>query len=138
MDVCIFCRIVAGELSAYKIYEDDQVLAFLDIKPVSAGHTLVIPKKHHQSMEDISMNDLSSLFMVIKKVGLLLKQGLGIEGYNIIENNDAVAGQVVPHLHFHLIPRAAGDGLTTWPQREYQIGEAEEIIKKISHFSKNL
>lgn len=129
---CIFCKIVAGEIPSYKVYEDENVLAFLDIAPVSHGHTLIVPKKHWQNMEDISDADLAVLISGVKKVGSLIKTKLGCEGYNITENNDPIAGQVVTHIHWHIIPRKENDDLELWPQGKYGEGEAEEIIKKFT------
>lgn len=131
--MCIFCKIVSKEIPCYKIYEDDQVLAFLDIKPVSPGHTLAIPKTHYQNLEEISEADLATLIVVVKKIGALLKDKLGIAGYNVIENNDASAGQIIPHIHFHIIPRFEDDGIEHWPGREYKEGEANEVLRKIKN-----
>jgi len=133
MDNCIFCKIVAGELPSYKVYEDDKILAFLDIKPVNPGHTLVVPKMHYKNLEEIPEDELEALILIVKKVGQLLKDQLGIAGYNVCENNDPVADQEVPHLHFHVIPRHVGDGLRVWKHIEYQAGEAEDIIKKLQN-----
>lgn len=129
--MCIFCKIIAGEIPCYKVYEDDNTLAFLDIKPVNLGHVLVVSKEHYQNMEDINDEALTALILTIKKVGRLLKDKLNIAGYNIHENNDLIAGQEVPHIHFHIIPRVVGDGLEHWPGKTYQEGEAEEIVKKL-------
>ena len=129
--MCIFCKIVSGEIPSYKVYEDDQTLAFLDIKPTNPGHTLVITKAHYSNLEDVPEAELSSLILAVKKVGKLLKDKLGIVAYNLSENNDPLAGQIIPHLHFHVIPRRAGDGHQLWKQSEYGAGEAEEIIRKL-------
>ncbi len=128
---CIFCKIAKGEILAYKVYEDEKNLAFLDIAPVSLGHVLVIPKEHYQSIEEISENELCKLIRVVKIIGGNLKDKLNIPGYNVCINNDPVAGQLIPHLHFHIIPRQEGDGLKSWPQGKYRKGEAEETIAKI-------
>ncbi len=128
---CIFCQIAAGKIPSYKVYEDEKTLAFLDIAPVNYGHTLVIPKKHYVNLEEINAEELAAVIKTVKKVGQALKQGLGIEGYNVQLNNDPVAGQIIPHLHFHLIPRQAGDGLKLWPQGRYGDGEAEQTLAKI-------
>lgn len=133
MDNCIFCKIAAGEIPSYKIYEDDEVLAFLDIAPVNPGHVLVIPKKHFRNLEDINEEELCKLMIVIKKIGQAIKDGLGVEGYNVIENNDPVAGQIINHLHFHIIPRRTDDGLGLWPQGKYANGEAEKIMNKVKN-----
>ena len=128
---CIFCKIIAGEIPSYKVYEDDNVFAFLDIAPVNVGHTLVIPKKHYENMEDISEEELCNLARVVKRIGKSIKEGLGVKGYNININNKEVAGQNVPHLHFHIIPREEGDGLKLWSQGKYNEGEAEKAVNKI-------
>jgi len=128
---CIFCKIVAGEIPSHKIYEDQDVLAFLDISPVHPGHALVIPKKHFDNLEEIDEASLAKVMNVVKKIGVALKAGLGYEGYNVQLNNDPVAGRIVPHLHFHLIPRLKDDGLRLWPQGKYEPGQAEEVAEKI-------
>lgn len=128
---CIFCKIVAGEIPSFKVYEDEGVYAFLDIAPVNYGHTLVVTKKHYANMEEIPEEELCRLIKAVKKVGKALKDGLGAAGYNIGENNDPVAGQVVPHIHFHVIPRRIDDGLKLWPQGKYGEGEAENVAEKI-------
>lgn len=130
-NMCVFCKIVNNEIPYYKVYEDDKTLAFLDIKPVNMGHTLVIPKIHSQNLEEISEEDLISLMMTVKKIGKLLKDKLNIIGYNVHENNDLISGQTVPHVHFHIIPRIETDGLEHWRSGKYEEGEAEEIIKKL-------
>lgn len=129
--MCIFCKIIAGEIPCHKVYEDGQVLAFLDIKPLNPGHTLVVPKKHYENLEEINEEELTALILAIKKIGSLVKEKLGVAGYNVSENNGEVAGQEVPHLHFHIIPRHGGDGLSPWTRKEYKEGEAQEIIKKL-------
>ncbi len=131
MSDCIFCKIILGEIPSYKIYEDDFVLAFLDIAPVNYGHTLVVPKKHVANYEEIEKNDLEKLFNAVKKIGYALKIGLAIPGYNTCVNNDPVAGQIIPHMHVHIIPRNEKDGLALWPQGSYGDGEASETQAKI-------
>ncbi len=130
---CLFCKIIAGEIPCHKIFENDDILAFLDISPVSSGHALVVPKKHFANFEEIDEASLSNLIRAVKKIGFAIKSGLGCSGYNVSINNDPVAGQVIPHLHFHLIPRIEGDGLTLWLQGKYQEGEAEEVVKKLKN-----
>ncbi len=136
MEKCLFCQIVRGEIPCHKVYEDEKTLAFLDIAPVNPGHTLVIPKEHFASLEDIPSEELSFVIQAVKKVGAALKQALGVEGYNVQVNNGAIAGQVINHLHFHLIPRLPNDGLKLWPQKSYATGEAEKIAAKIKEFIK--
>ncbi|MDD5031976.1 MAG: HIT family protein [Patescibacteria group bacterium] len=130
---CIFCKIIAGVIPSFKVYEDEDILAFLDIAPVNPGHTLVVPKKHYANLEEIPEGELAKLAAAIKKVGKAVKDGLGVEGYNVMENNDPVSGQIIPHLHFHIIPRKEGDGLKLWPQGKYGEGEAEEMAEKIKN-----
>lgn len=128
---CLFCKIVSGVLPGHKVYEDDDVLAFLDIAPVNYGHTLVIPKKHYQNFEEIPEEILSKTTNVVKKVGKSLKENLGVAGYNVCVNNDPIAGQIIPHMHFHVIPRRVGDDLELWPQGRYGDGEIEEMAQKL-------
>jgi histidine triad (HIT) family protein len=130
--MCIFCQIASGDIPAYKVYEDDKVLAFLDIKPVNPGHTLVITKAHYQNLEEIPAAELTAIMLAVQKIGRLLKDKLGVAGYNVTENNDPVAGQEIPHLHFHIIPRHAADGHLPWRQSAYAPGQAEAIIKKLT------
>jgi histidine triad (HIT) family protein len=129
--MCIFCKIINNEIPSYKVYEDDNVLAFLDIAPVNPGHTLVLPKKHYANFEEITEEDLTKVILTVKKIGLVLKEKLGIKGYNIQINNDFIAGQLIPHFHVHIIPRQENDNLHLWPQGKYKEGEVEEILKKI-------
>ena len=131
---CIFCKIIKGELPCYKIYEDKNVLAFLDIMPVSDGHILVIPKKHYANIEDIPAEELCNLIKAVKKIGKALKDGLGVAGYNLQLNNNLIAGQTVPHIHFHIIPRKQSDGLKLWPQGKYKEGEAKKAVEKIKKY----
>ena len=131
MDNCLFCKIVNGEVPSYKVYEDGDVLAFLDIAPVNHGHTLVIPKKHYVNIEEAPEEELYAIMRAVKIIGQSFKDNLGVAGYNVIENNDPVAGQIIPHLHFHIVPRVEGDSLHLWPQKKYEDGEAEKILEKI-------
>ena len=133
MNDCLFCKIIKGEIPSHKVYEDDNVFAFLDIAPVNYGHTLVVPKEHFKNLEEISEDKLCHLIKVVKKIGKAIKEGLDYSGYNISVNNDPVAGQIIPHLHFHIIPRKENDGLSLWPQGKYEEGEAEKIANKIKN-----
>jgi len=128
---CIFCKIIAGEIPSYKVYEDENSLAFLDINPVNSGHTLVIPKKHFANIEEVDEQTLCQVVKIVKWVGASLKNNLGAAGYNVLVNNDPAAGQIVPHLHFHVVPRAGDDNLHLWPQKKYKKNEAEEVLNKI-------
>ena len=130
--MCVFCQIISQEIPAYRVYEDEKTLAFLDNHPTSPGHILVVPKSHYANLEEISDEDLAALISTVKKVGRLLKDKLGVAGYNVNENNDPVAGQVVNHLHFHVIPRTENDGLTLWHGNDYKPGEVEDLINKLT------
>lgn len=109
---CIFCAIAEGEIPSFKIYEDDMCLAYLDINPFSTGHTLVIPKAHHEGLLDTPDELLSELIARVKKVAGHIKTALPCDGFNILQNNGEAAGQTVKHIHFHIVPRTAGDALS--------------------------
>ncbi len=99
---CIFCKIINNEIPSYKVYENDNVLAFLDINAKHAGHTLVIPKKHNKNILDAELD--FDFFKEVQNVAHLLKDKLAMDGFNIQVNNEAIAGQEVMHMHFHIIP----------------------------------
>ncbi|MET3558234.1 histidine triad (HIT) family protein [Streptococcus rupicaprae] len=105
MTDCIFCKIVSGQIPSSKVYEDDQVLAFLDITQVTPGHTLVIPKTHVADIFDMDSDTAGLVFARIPKIASQLKEKLGAKGLNIINNNGEAAGQTVFHSHIHLLPR---------------------------------
>ena len=128
---CIFCKIIRGELPSYKVYEDEKTIAFLDIKPVNAGHTMVVPKAHSHNIFDISPEDWEATTEVVRKLAIAIEKGLKADGVNIAMNNREHAGQVVDHPHVHIIPRFKGDGLKLMPQRSYETGEAETSAEKI-------
>jgi len=132
MTDCLFCKIISGQIPAVKVYEDDHVFAFLDIKPVNPGHTLVVPKKHFSDLLDADPDTLSKMIMAMQKMARAMVKALGLEAFNIGQNNGRIAGQLVDHLHFHLIPRAADDGLRHWPGKPYASDEeAETVAKKL-------
>jgi len=129
--MCVFCKIITGEIPAYKVYEDEKFLAFLDVKPINPGHTLVVPKNHYANLSEIPEGELAKLIIIVKKVAAELIAKLNFSDYTISENNGPLAGQSVSHIHFHIIPRFADDKLSDWKHKEYKPGEAEEIIKKL-------
>lgn len=110
MPDCIFCKIVAREIPHYPVYEDADVLAFLDIQPHAKGHTVVIPKSHVESVIDISDSDLAQVMRGVTQAVARLETALKPDGYNIGWNDRPAAGQAVPHLHVHILPRWHGDG----------------------------
>ena len=132
-DSCLFCKIIAGEIPSTKVYEDDTVLAFLDIHPVNIGHTLIVPKVHATNLYDTPEKTLAHMMSVIKKLSIAIKKSLNTDGINIEMNNDSVAGQIIFHAHIHIVPRFSGDGFTHWNgARNYQEGEMNEVAQKIS------
>lgn len=131
MENCIFCKIAKGEIPSHKVYEDEHVLAFLDIRPVNAGHTLVIPKDHFENIYTTPDETWARISLAVKKVALAVKEGVDADGINLSMNNEAPAGQVIFHAHVHIIPRKIDDGLTLWPQKDYNEGEAATIAEKI-------
>ena len=106
---CIFCKIIEREIHSQIIFENELDIAFLDISPISDGHTIVIPKKHYSNLEDIPDYELTELFKVVKKLAKIIHKKLKIDGYNILQNNFTAAGQVIKHFHVHIIPRNFDD-----------------------------
>lgn len=131
-DDCLFCRMVAGHIPVTKIYEDDVVLAFLDIGPLSDGHTLVVPKQHFEKLHDCPAELLGQVCSRLGKIAGAMAEAMQSDGYNLLCNNGSAAGQLVEHLHFHIIPRNVGDGVfRRWPSYKYPEGKAEAIAAKI-------
>ena len=130
---CIFCKICAGELPASKVYEDDDTIAFMDIGPVSKGHTLVIPKEHCNPITGAADSTLQKVIVVVKKVADAQLRGLGADGINVTQANGAIAGQIIPHVHFHVIPRFEHDGRgRNWAPGKYESqDEMEDYAAKI-------
>ncbi len=108
---CIFCQIIAGKLPAKVVYEDDHTLAFLDINPLSRGHTLVVPKAHSTDIFDTEDATLGALAVSTKKVAAVVRQAMNAPAVNLLNANGSMAGQTVFHLHLHIVPRYQGDGL---------------------------
>lgn len=112
---CIFCKIIAGEIPSRTVYEDEGYKAIMDVSPASKGHVIVLPKNHASNVFEISEEELSGAMIVAKKVAAMLKEKLGCDGVNILQNNGEAAGQTVFHLHVHVIPRYKGDTVNiTW------------------------
>lgn len=131
MERTVFEKIIAREIPADIIYEDEDTLAFLDIAPNNPGHTLVVPKTPSRNVFDISEDSWLAMMRTVRKLAPIIKEAVGADGININMNNDAAAGQVVFHTHVHLIPRHEGDGLKHFPQGSYAPGEAEVVREKI-------
>ncbi len=128
---CIFCKIIKGEISSAKIYEDDYTYAFLDIGPVNKGHALVIPKEHVEKFTELSDEQAKQVIAAVKKVARAVQKGVKADALTITLSNGEAAGQVVPHAHFHIIPRFKGDGLKLWPQGKYEEGEMQNVAENI-------
>ena len=120
---CVFCAIAVGEIPSFKVYEDELVLAYLDINPFSKGHTLVIPKEHSTGLLDTSDDTLAALAARVKKVAAHLKNALPCDGFNILQNNGEAAGQTVMHIHVHIVPRYGKEKIAF----ESHKGDMEEL-----------
>ncbi len=133
MNECIFCRIVAGEIPATRIYEDDDVLVFMDIGPIIEGHALVISKQHYESVVQVPDSLLAKLHVVAKRIAESQLNGLGADGVNIMQNNGKASGQEVPHIHVHVIPRFDGDGHKwNWAAKKYDdLGTMNKLAEKM-------
>lgn len=129
--MCIFCKIINGEIPCYKIYEDEKYLAFLDLSQATKGHTLVIPKKHYDNIFDLDEN--SDIFNIVIKISKALKKILQIENINIINNSGSLAGQTINHFHIHLIPRYEGDKISLiFGENKVSDNELVSLAEKIS------
>lgn len=135
MEDCIFCKIVKGEIPCYKIYEDDKVLAFGDINPVSKGHTLVIPKNHSENLWEIPIQDLTAIHLASKKVIQAIKDALDPIGVAALQLNGKGVNQLVMHYHLHLLPRRSGDPelpMTRWDLKQGDMDAIKQTAEKIA------
>ncbi len=129
---CVFCKIVSGQIPSLKIFENDDILAFVDIGPVSDGHTLVIPKQHCERLDQMTPEAMAEIARVMPMLAGAVQKGINSEGYNVLCNNGTAAGQVVEHVHFHIIPRNANDGVfNRWNSYQYPDGKAAQIAEAI-------
>jgi histidine triad (HIT) family protein len=130
---CIFCKIVAGQIPSAKVLETDAVLAFLDIAPIAPGHTLAVPKEHFATLADTSAGAAAALAAELPGLVRAVLAATGAPAINVVQNNGREAGQVVGHVHFHLIPRSAGDGIRIpWPQGRYEGDAMEKMRSRIA------
>ena len=134
-DDCIFCKIIKREINSKIIFENEDVMAFLDIFPISKGHTIVIPKNHYSNLEQIPESDLFEVYKIVKNLSKLLHERLNLDGYNILQNNFPAAGQVVNHFHVHIIPRNADDNkfklkVPRIPTNGEELNQVLEILKE--------
>jgi len=129
---CLFCRIAAGEIPCTKVHEDDVCLSFMDINPISPGHTLIIPKRHYTYVMDMPPDEAGHIGSLVPRLAAAVKAAVGADGLNLLENNGRSAGQVVMHVHFHLIPRWPGDELGfRWPAKKADFGVLKQQAEKI-------
>ena len=130
---CLFCKIISGEIPCRKVFETENVLAFLDISPLSEGHTVVISKKHYNNLLDFPEDEIPSFFSDLKTIAKFVKEKLQVEGFNILQNNFLVAGQEIPHFHFHILPRYKGvNFIKIIKNPDYASNEAlDEILRKL-------
>ena len=129
---CIFCKIVEGAIPSTKLFEDDSAIAILDINPITFGHSLYIAKEHYSTLLDVPEGELGGIIKNLQKVISALLKATGCEGFNIIQNNQRCAGQLVPHLHFHLIPRRPNDPIRfNWQIQPYNKDESQKLAADI-------
>lgn len=127
---CIFCNILKNEKTASYVYKDNRIIAILDIRPVNEGHTLVIPKKHYENIYEIPDEEVAYLFTIAKRVANAVKKATNADGISIFQNNGRAAGQVIFHVHVHIIPRHEG-------QRSHRLSHdasrkrLDEVARKI-------
>ena len=131
MSDCIFCKIISGELPSHRVYEDDIVLAFLDINPVNPGHTLVIPKQHFADLSDLPEAIAHAMLSVVQKIAPSILSAVESGGYNLGVNNGVAAGQVVFHSHFHIMPRFENDGHALWKGKDMGQDNLRDLAEKI-------
>jgi histidine triad (HIT) family protein len=130
---CIFCKMVKKQIPVALVHEDDSTFAFLDINPIAKGHTLVVTKKHYENLLATDKNDLKVLIETIQKVSAAIVKAMGAEGFNVLMNTGEVAGQLIPHVHFHVVPRFKDDNVPIGnaPRGKYEENEIQEIMEKI-------
>ena len=132
MNGCIFCKIAKNEIPSKKVYENSDTLAFLDINPANPGHTLVMPKKHAENIFDIDEDSLKSTISVVKEMARAIKEKMNAVGINIVQNNGKYAGQLVNHVHFHVIPRFENDNvIISYKRVQLSEKELDDLAKKI-------
>ena len=131
---CIFCKIAKKEIPANVVYENEKVISFLDIRPISKGHTLVIPKGHFVDMLDTPEDVICEVAAAAKKVAAAVARAVGADGFNLGMSNKPAAGQDVMHAHMHIMPRFKGDGLRMWLGKDASREELQRLSEKIVKF----
>lgn len=128
---CLFCKIIRKELPSFIVSEDEEIVAFLDIRPSQKGHTLVVPRLHVSDYLGASPELLATVAQRTQKIADATIKAVSADGFNLMVNTKPAAGQVIFHMHWHIIPRFENDGLHHWPPQSYKAGEAEEIANNI-------
>ena len=132
MPATVFDKILSGEIQSHRVYEDAHVYAFLDINPLSPGHTLVIPKERRAFLHELSDESAAALGRALPRICRAVLQATGAQHYNVLQNNGAPAHQAVFHVHFHVIPRIGEQGLGIgWPARKLDAAEARELLARM-------
>jgi histidine triad (HIT) family protein len=134
MEECLFCKIVKGEIPSFKIFENDRVFSFLDINPLTKGHTLVIPKKHYENIFDIPEDELKEIISVAKKLSEIIRKKLNADGVNLMNASGEAAEQSVNHFHLHIVSRYKNDGLemNKWWQSKVSKIDIEQCLKELA------
>lgn len=129
---CIFCKIIAGEIPSYTLYEDEKYKVILDVGPATKGHALILPKSHYANLYELPEEDAAEVMKLAKKMMIRMTDKLKCDGFNIVQNNGETAGQTVFHFHMHLIPRYKGDHVGLgWNMGELSEADKEEILSKL-------
>ena len=133
MDDCLFCKIVANQIPSARVYEDESKLAFMDIGPIRPGHVLLIPKTHYERFTDLPPEVAADLAKVLPALSAAVVRTAGAHGFNLFQTNGRCSGQVVPHVHIHIIPRRENDGASlAWKAGSYGPDELESWRRKIA------
>jgi len=128
---CLFCDILDGKRDAHFLYEDDSHVAFLDKYPIDVGHSLVLPRKHHEKITDMAPEDVGTVFTLVPKIAKAILEANNADAFSIGQNNGIAAKQIIPHVHIHIIPRYNSKG-TVWTKRQISNDdELSELAKKI-------
>ncbi len=128
---CLFCDILDGKKDGHFLYEDDSHVAFLDKYPIDVGHSLVLPRKHHEKITDMTTKDVGNIFSIVPKIATAILEATSADAFSIGQNNGKAAKQIVPHVHIHIIPRYNNKG-TVWTKRQISSdAELSELAKKI-------
>ena len=130
---CIFCDILDGKRDGHLVYEDEDHIAFLDKYPIDDGHTLVIPKKHHEKITDMNPDDVGKIFSLIPKIAKAVLIGTGADAFSLAQNNGKAAKQIVPHVHVHIIPRYNKTGILWTKRKILKVSELNELAQKIKN-----